>query len=313
VSSDFAPRIRLIGPNGAELRDTYGNAAAQAELNAPASGTYTVIVDTYDSGLDATGEYRLTLVKSPGPAAAPAGDDGGVLTNGAVHGGSIFLGDVDAWTFTATQGDYLVLSIGEGAASTVTADFAPRIRLIAPNGAELRDSYGDAAAQTEVTAPMTGTYTVIVSSYDSGLDGTGDYTVTLARAPGTFAVSTGDDGGALANNVERSGSIYVGDIDVWTFTATQGSSLTVTMREGLAATLTADFAPRLRLIGPTGAELRDTYNASVAQTTLTAPATGTYTLIVGTYDSGLDATGTYTVTVTGASAASRTVAATARR
>jgi hypothetical protein len=35
------------------------------------------------------------------------------MTNGANHAGAIYVGDLDAWTFTAAQGDYLVVSIGE--------------------------------------------------------------------------------------------------------------------------------------------------------------------------------------------------------
>lgn len=52
-----------------------------------------------------------------------------------------------------------------------------------------------------------------------------------------------------------------------------------------------DFLPWIRLVGPTGTLLGNTWNLAGAQITLNAPTTGTYTIIVGTNDAGLEATG----------------------
>ena len=41
-------------------------------------------------------------------------------------------------------------------------------------------------------------------------------------APGTFTTSTGDEGGSLINGAKHTGTITLGDIDVWTISAVQG-------------------------------------------------------------------------------------------
>src|SRR2546425_1065082 len=103
------------------------------------------------------------------------------MTNGATNAGSIYLGDLDTWTFDATQGDYITLSMGT--VTPASAHFAPWIRLVSPTGVLLGNSAtGQGAADVAATAPTSGTYTVIVGSYLSGYyDGTGNYLLTLTR------------------------------------------------------------------------------------------------------------------------------------
>ena len=145
--------------------------------------TYTVIIGSYLNGFyDGTGSYLLTLAKGPGAVEVSTGDEGGPMTNGATNAGSIYQGDFDTWTFTATQGDHITLTMG--AVNPVSAHFAPWMRLVSPTGVLLGNSFPGAgtAAQITVTAPTTGTYTVIVGSYLSGFfDGTGSYLLTLTR------------------------------------------------------------------------------------------------------------------------------------
>ena len=52
------------------------------------------------------GQPTVGLVDDPG-------DQGGPMTNGAIHEGQILQGDVDVWTFTATAGERLSVHIGE--------------------------------------------------------------------------------------------------------------------------------------------------------------------------------------------------------
>ena len=101
------------------------------------------------------------------------------MTNGATNAGTIYQGDFDTWTFTATMGDHIALSMST--VTQTTARFAPWIRLVSPTGVLLGNSFpGAATAQINVTAPTGGTYTVIVGSYFGGYyDGTGSYLITL--------------------------------------------------------------------------------------------------------------------------------------
>src|SRR5438093_6202317 len=163
VSGGFPPWIRLVSPTGVLLGTRIGASAVQIAATAPTAGTYTVIVGTNgcfgrneDTGID-----LLTRANGPGAFATSSGDEGGALTNGATQAGTIYLGDLDQWSFTATQGDYIALSMGEVA--PVSAGFRPWIRLVSPTGVLLAtSSAGASAVQVATNAPTTGTYTVIV-------------------------------------------------------------------------------------------------------------------------------------------------------
>src|SRR5256886_2233170 len=104
-----------------------------------------------------TGSYLLTLAKGPGAFATSAGDEGGDLTNGATHAGTIYLGDLDQWSFTATQGDYIALSMGEVAPTS--AGLTSGLQLQSPTVGRLVLGIGTSAVQIAATAPTTVAYT----------------------------------------------------------------------------------------------------------------------------------------------------------
>ena len=181
-TDDFRPWIRLWAPNGATLGSAFGLAAAEiGDVVAPVTGTYLVLVGSFDSGFDGTGTYRLTMTKTPGPITVSTGDEGGPLTNGGTHTGEILQGDLDVWTFNAVAGQQITVQITE---TTDTDDFRPWIRLWTPGGGTLGSAAGLSTAQIgSVVAPVTGTYLVLVGSFDSGFDGTGTYSLTRTVGP----------------------------------------------------------------------------------------------------------------------------------
>jgi uncharacterized repeat protein (TIGR01451 family) len=295
VGGDSAvwPWIRLYGPTGTLIASAYNQVVAQAAITAPATGTYTVVVSSADSGNDDTGNYQITLALVPGPTpVVPVNDQGGPLTNGANHPGTLHVGDLDQWTFDASAGASIVVSVGEvGGDSAVW----PWIRLYGPNGTLLVSAYNQVVAQATVTAPLTGRYTVLVSSADAGNDDTDTYQITLALVPGaTPTVSPGDQGGALTNGANHSGVLHVGDLDQWTFDAAAGGSIVVSAGE-----VGGDSAvwPWIRLYAPNGTLLASAYNQVVAQVHVTATLTGTYTALVSSADAGNDAADDYTITL----------------
>jgi len=288
-SVDYEPWIRIIAPNGALLGNSWNTAAAQVSVAAPSTGEYTVIIYTADVGNDATGTSTVTAAKGPGAITVSPGDQGGPITNGATNAGTLTVGDLDSWTFNATQGDYIILAVGE----VTGTDFTPWIRLVSPNGTLIGNSWNSGAAQNAVTAPLTGTYLVIISSADVGNDGFGTYNLTLAKGPGAVTVSPGDQGGPMTNGLMHTGTLFVGDLDTYTFSANQGDGIVLTAGE-ITGT---DFTPWVRLVAPNGSLLGNTWNTNAATMQVNAPITGTYTVVVSSADVGNDGFGDYRLTL----------------
>src|SRR5205823_3929952 len=124
---------------------------------------------------------------------------------------------------TATAGDRIALHIGE--ITDTDGAFTPWIRLWGPTGTVLGSSYGATAGAIDTVAGVTGTYLVLVASFDAGYDGEGTYRLTMTHTPGPITVSPGDQGGPLENGAMQTGEIIQGDLDVWTFDATAGDRI----------------------------------------------------------------------------------------
>src|SRR2546428_121116 len=110
---------------------------------------YGVIIGSYFGGFyDGTGSYRLTLAQGPGAVVVSTGDEGGHLTNAPTNSSNDYQADFDMWSFTATQGDYIALSVGTE--TQTTAHFAPWIRLVSPTGVLLGNSFTQTGASNIV-------------------------------------------------------------------------------------------------------------------------------------------------------------------
>src|SRR5437870_2223626 len=119
VTGSFSP----AAPTGTSSTLTVSVGAAVAP------GVYNLTVD--GTGTSGNRSTPLTLTVS---ANAP-----GSLINGQAYSATISVsGELDTWTFTATQGDYIALSMGTVAPAS--AHFAPWIRLVSPTGVLLRNS-----------------------------------------------------------------------------------------------------------------------------------------------------------------------------
>src|SRR5437763_945132 len=148
MSAHFAPWIRLVSPTGVLLGSSAtGTGASDVTATAPTTGTHTVIVGSltgFGGAIDGTGSYLLTLAQGPGAVVVSAGDEGGPMTDGATNAGTIYLGDLDTWTFMALQGDYIALSMRSF--PTRRSSDLPWIRLVSPTGVLLGSSATGAGA-----------------------------------------------------------------------------------------------------------------------------------------------------------------------
>jgi Bacterial Ig domain len=178
----------VFRPDGVTLvcGNCWGDKVAGMQTTAPLTGTYTVVVSTADSGNDATGNYLLTIARVPGSFQVDSGDHGGPITNNTDYVGRIEVGDLDMWSFTATQGANLTVTLAEIPVGPGVVDpgFWPWLRVLRPDGATLvcGNCWGDLTAQMQATAPLSGTYTVVVATADSGNDATGDYRLKVIGA-----------------------------------------------------------------------------------------------------------------------------------
>ena len=287
INTAFVPLIHLIGPGGTDYGYTAGDLSAQRHITALATGSYKVVVSRNDSA-DGVGQYLLTMARSPDAFVVPAGDEGGVLNNGQNPPGSILRGDLDQWSFSANKGDDITVSASESGTNTA---FVPLIQLIGPDGTDYGYSAGDLWAERHITALATGSYKVVVSRNDSA-DGVGHYLLNMARAPGTFVVPSGDQGGSIADGQSYSGTILRGDLDQWSFTANKDDDIRVSVSEEGGNTA---FVPLIHLLGPDGTDYGYSAGDLSAQRHITAVVTGAYTVVVSRNDSA-DGVGAYFLT-----------------
>jgi len=278
-SSGFTtPRIDLYSPLGKLVGTFASSGAHDAVLYAQATNTGTFTAIASSDFLDGTGTYTLTLAQMPEAFVVSPGDEGGTLTNGAVTPGTISLGDLDMWSFQANSGDNIVLRMGSSGFTT------PRIDLYSPAGVLVGtfESNGAHDAVVSAVATNSGTFTAIVSSHF--LDGAGTYTLILAKMPGTFVLSPGDQGGGMTGSGSYNGHIAVGDLDIWVFTACKGDAINLQL-------YTTNFNGNLHLYGPTGALLAKSDGATADTIAYTATNSGAFTVLVSSFF--IDGTGDY--------------------
>lgn len=184
----FGPRIRVLAPNGTQLGDTYS--PARLDLILPQTGIYTAIV--YDANSFYAGDYAFavsclsgTCLATPPPPPHPAPERSVVCepepTDMFPFFGTrvvcdITQGDTDLYRFEARAGDRVLAE----AVEVNNTGFSPRIRLVAPDGTQLLDTYSP--ARFENVLPQTGTYTAIV--YDANSFYEGDYAFTVSCTGG---------------------------------------------------------------------------------------------------------------------------------
>jgi predicted regulator of Ras-like GTPase activity (Roadblock/LC7/MglB family) len=282
----FTPRIELFGPDGESLGSRANSTAARLDIQPSANGIYTLVVS--DQAGTGTGTYSVQLAQVPEPFLIPAGDEGGSLTNGLIHAGAITLGDLDMWTLSANDGDRFSVQVAK---VTGGAGFTPMIEVFSPDGTRIGSTLGSISSRLDFQANGSGTYSVLVS--DANQTGSGTYQLELAQAPENFLVPVGGTGGALADGVDTPGTVAVGDLNQWSFTASPGDRITLTATK---VTGGAGFTPKLEIIDPTGAVKGTAVNATAAAVDIAISMAGNYRVVVS--DATQVGSGTYQLHLT---------------
>ncbi len=235
------------------------------------------------------GQTGASIVVSPG-------DEGGPMTNDVMHTGTIDVGDLDVWNFTATNGDSIVVRMGETVGGS---GLTPWLRLYGPDGTLLGSSFNSAqAVEVGVQATNSGVFTVMAGDGSSFLTGSGDYRLTLAKTGDAIVVSSGDEGGLLNGSATYSGNLDEGDLDEYAFAACAGEAITLQMTE---VTSGSSLSPWIRLYDRSGNLLNSVAGAATALISRAAPVSGNYTVVLSDGSSFLSRSGAYTFAVNGLS------------
>ena len=267
-------------PPGGGINEYTSSSGDVADVQLLQTGTYTLVVEDY--GDDNAGTYTLSYVNlTAGPLTDGADTDGGPMASAQVKTGTISgVGDLDAFTFSGTFGQRVIVDCVATGGASYNSSFA----LYPPTG-------GPAATSTtgdrlELQLPATGTWTLMV--YDNGLNDAGNYELSLLNVTGGPLTTGGDtDGGPILSNEIKTGQHNQGvDFDAYTFAGTAGQRVVLT-----AVATGASNNTNMTLYPPGGITNEGTTSADQMEVLL--QRSGTYTLVVE--DLSNDNAGTYTV------------------
>ncbi|NBB80664.1 MAG: hypothetical protein GVY36_14670 [Verrucomicrobia bacterium] len=281
----FTPFLLLYGPDGSLLGSNSGSSSADVVVNASVAGTYTAVVQDGNTDVSGTGAYELFLSVLGRSFTVPSGDEGGSISSGERHNGTIDLGDADLWSFEASADETIRLAVAE----TSGADFRPFLLLYGPDGSQLGSNSGTSSADVVVSAGVAGTYTVMVQDGNADVSGTGAYELFLSVPGRPFAVPPGDEGGTIAGGASVNGQIDLGDMDVFSFTAGSGDVVSASVQE----TAGSGFTPVVLLYAPDGSFVALDSDSSLASISETLSVGGQYFVVIQDFSSDVSGNGSY--------------------
>lgn len=270
----------LIGPNNKAIRRSVGDVGSFISYNAPATGTYRVRVR--DAGRNDFGNVQVTAF-SYQPSITD-GDDAFAAESGRRRPATIEQGDLDVWTLTAQQAQFLSVHAAENSAGD-SLDVG--ILVIGPDGKVVSGGEDEEGVKLDIPNAMAGNYYAVV--YEAGADDDGRYGITFGRVPGDQYGGDPDTVTPLQNGAARVGDMPGGDYDIWGVNLTAGDAFSATLTKG-----TGSFNPELLLIDPTGKLIKATSGNSTTTLTQTINSTGIWWIFGRDRDA--NAGGAYTVT-----------------
>ena len=288
--SAFTPMLLLYGPQGNLLTSNSGTNSTEVAYTTSVAGSYTVIVQDYNSDVTGSGDYRLYFARTGSEYTVPSGDEGGLLNNGEFYEGTIDRADMDLWSLRADAGETIRLSISE----TNGSDLSPVLLLYGPEGNFITFNSGTNSTTISHVATVAGSYTVIVQDYDSDVTGSGDYRLYFARTGSEYTAPNDDEGGQLSSGQTYNGIIDRADIDLWTLEAASGDLVSISLSE----VSTGSLHPLLILYGPGGEHITYDSDNTVSQINVNITQTGSYQVLIADGNSDATGEGAYQLTFT---------------
>jgi hypothetical protein len=232
----------VYNPDGTKLI----SGSSHEDVSLTQTGTYTVIVQSFQSG--GTGSYTMHV------ALAPGANEHGLISNGSSVSGTIDSdGEIDSFTFIGQSGNRGVVSVS---GDVISGEY---FIVYNPDGTKLISG----SSHEDVSLTQTGTYTVIMQSFQTG--GTGSYTMHVALAPGANEHGLISINGQVSQMIDEDG-----EIDSFTFNGLEGDTGLIAIEGNVVG------GEYLYILAPDGTLVEGT-NSSLS---LSLNQTGTYTVIV---------------------------------
>ncbi|QIG81129.1 pre-peptidase C-terminal domain-containing protein [Stakelama tenebrarum] len=317
LSDDFDTYLMVRGPGDFSQDNddaVAGERNAAMRFTAPADGEYRVIVTSYAEGT--TGAYQLSVggARIDGQGNAAPAQSGNGMTLGTPVRGTLASGDnelrsgeyVDTWELRATPGERIAVRLMSDAIDTYLIVLGTDGRIGEndddPNG------NGSSDAMLELTVPADGRVSIGATSYQPGE--TGGYTLVAERV----GAGTGGSGSSSQNSISVGqtvrGSLGSGEAregkyeDVYVLRGEAGQSIEIRLDS-------TAFDPTLAIRGGNGFSDSNDDDPAVENTrnsrlVVTLPQSGTYSLVVSSYEA--QATGGYSLSVAPAQAPAGTPA-----
>jgi len=277
ASYGFQPLARLYSPSdnpiGSEL-----DSGSSHTYRLTAIGTYSVKVQDNDN--QDTGTYALALEGIHLPS-----EDAQETTLGDLESGALdVMGEVDEYTFEATAGNIVTISLSEthgGSRATLYSPAGDEVKLYS---ATTGNRVTRVAAGNKVRSEPLQAGTYVIQVYDDNYADAGNYQLSLEGL-----VPASADAVSLTLGEFKTGDIVVGEVDAYKFTGAAGDVVTVSLSDAQSGTGTRLFA---ELYSPTGQKVNklpgtngpsEVENGNKVVYQLPAE-TGTYVIQVYDYD-----------------------------
>ena len=167
TNTDLEPQTELYAPNGTKIGEDIDFTEARIDvLSAPETGTYILVVMDEDGEDFNSYGLSLQIVKfgcSTNIVQCPFSQNGNLSVTG----------EMDAFVFSASQGNSVIIDMAE-----VELSISPTIQIFDPNGVLLGESSDFSTASYTLNVLTTGNYYVVVYDEDGGA--TGDYTFSVS-------------------------------------------------------------------------------------------------------------------------------------
>ena len=270
ITANPAPHAALSVSVTVSQSGDYGATTGSQTVSIPTTGSYTLTVATSDDGVD----------EADGSVTATVNTGNGYTVSSSSGVATVNVSDDDDPPPAPTPEISIAagsdITEGGDATFTVTANPAPTAALTVGVTVSQSGDYGATTGKQTVTIPTSGSYTLTVATSDDGVDeADGSVTVT---------VNTGD--GYTVSSNSGAATVTVSDDDVPEISIAAGGGIT----EGGDAsfTITANPAPHAALSVSVSVSQSGDYGVSSRTRTVTIPTSGSYTLLVATYDDSND-------------------------